>query len=115
MAGRPVGSPRQQFVTFFLGDENAEVTEYQHGIPQALRLMNSPQLNRDAALLNDAVKADAPEKVIEHLFLGTLSRRPTEAELSKFTTYVKKTEAPKKAYGDILWALLNCSEFTLNH
>jgi hypothetical protein len=114
-AGRQVGTPRQQFVTFFSGDENADPTEYQHGIPQALRLMNSPQVNRDAHLLNEAVKADAPEKVIEQMFLGTLSRRPTEPELSKFTAYVKKGDTAKKAYGDILWALLNCSEFTLNH
>jgi hypothetical protein len=115
-AGRPVGNPRQQFVAFFTGDENGEPTEYQHGIPQALRLMNSAQLNRDANVLNEAVKAETPEKVIEHLFLGTLSRRPTDAELSTFTSYVKKSGTnAKKAYGDILWAVLNCSEFTLNH
>jgi hypothetical protein len=114
-AGRPVGSPRQQFVAFFSGDENADPTEYQHGIPQALRLMNSPQLNRDATLLNEAVKASSPEQVIERLFLGTVARRPTEAEQAKFTAYVKKSENGRKAYGDILWALLNCSEFTLNH
>jgi hypothetical protein len=22
---------------------------------------------------------------------------------------------PRKAYGDVLWALLNCSEFAFNH
>jgi hypothetical protein len=106
---------RQQFINFFQADENADPTEYQSGIPQALRLMNSPQLNRDSALLADAVKADKPEKVIEHLYLGTVARRPTEAETKRLAAYVEKKGDARKAYGDILWALLNSSEFALNH
>lgn len=113
--GRPQGTPRQAFIAFFSGDEGADPTEYQHGIPQALRLMNSPQLNRDSVLLNEAVKLDSPEKVIEHLYLGTLGRRPSEKALEKMLAHVKKTDNPRKGYGDVLWALLNCSEFTLNH
>ena len=29
--------------------------------------------------------------------------------------YIAKADSPDAAYADILWALLNSSEFTLNH
>src|SRR5207249_131976 len=41
-------SPRDAFVGFFRGDEGGDPTEYNQGIPQALRLMNSNQFNRAA-------------------------------------------------------------------
>src|SRR5262249_38426670 len=34
----PAAGPRQQFVNFFRADEGADPTEYNHGIPQALRV-----------------------------------------------------------------------------
>ncbi|HEY7428923.1 MAG TPA: DUF1549 and DUF1553 domain-containing protein [Gemmataceae bacterium] len=109
-------TPRTLFVNFFKGDENADPTEYQAGIPQVLRLMNSPQLN-NAAMLNPILKAGkTPEQVVEHLYLATLSRRPTRPELDRTLSLVRKyPDEPRQAYGDILWVLLNSSEFTLNH
>lgn len=108
-------TPRQQFIAFFQAEEGADPTEYQAGIPQALRLMNSRQLNGNSALLQQAMKLGQPEKVVEHLYLSTLSRRPTAAELQRLTAFVAKSEDQRKGYADVLWALLNCSEFALNH
>ncbi|HTU90005.1 MAG TPA: DUF1553 domain-containing protein, partial [Gemmataceae bacterium] len=109
-------SPRTQFVAFFKGDDNADPTEYQAGIPQVLRLMNSPQLN-NASMLSPILKsAKTPAQVVEHLYLATLSRRPTDHELQRTMALVRKhADEPRQAYGDILWVLLNSSEFTLNH
>jgi hypothetical protein len=106
-------TPRAVFVNFFAVDGAAEPTEYQAGIPQALRLMNSPQMNRPAGALG---QADRPAQVVEHLYLAALSRRPTPAEERLVLDYVgKHGPRPRDAYGDVLWALLNSSEFTLNH
>jgi hypothetical protein len=70
------------------------------------------------AAIIDAPFMDTTEKKIEALFLATLSRKPRSAELSKFTSYVK-SGGPKKnsksALTDVFWALLNSSEFYLNH
>lgn len=109
-------TPRTQFIAFFQGDENADPTEYQAGIPQVLRLMNSPQLN-NASMLAPLLKAGkTPEQVVEHLYLATLSRRPTAHERERTLALVRKnTSESRQAYGDILWVLLNSSEFTLNH
>ncbi len=111
----PVGA-RAQFVAFFQVEEGADPTEYQAGIPQALRLMNSADLNRGAVALNDAIKqGTTPEEVIERLYLATLARKPSAAELERVNAFVKKSDDVKKGYADLLWALLNSSEFALNH
>jgi Protein of unknown function (DUF1549)/Protein of unknown function (DUF1553) len=109
----PANTPRAQFVAFFAGDDNADPTDYTQGIPQALRLMNSPQMN-NAAVVRQMVKATDPvEKNVERLFMATLARRPTAEEMKKFTAHVERNKAD--GYGDVFWALLNSSEFTLNH
>lgn len=112
-------TPRDQFALFFQGTDNAPPTAYEAGIPQALRLMNSP-LMAQARLTNVAVKAgevtrgSAPEKAIEKLYLTALSRRPTADETKKMTEFVSKHQDPRTAYGDVLWVLLQTSEFALN-
>jgi hypothetical protein len=110
------GSPRDQFIAFFNLDENVDPTEYQAGIPQALRLMNGAQNNNGATARARSIAREAktPEKAIETLFLTTLSRRPTKAETEKMTTYIRKQSDAEKAYADILWVLVNTSEFMLN-
>lgn len=116
--GGPQG-PRDQFAAFFLGSDNARPTDYEAGIPQALRLMNSP-LMASARLTNVATRAGEisrgsnPEKAIEKLYLASLSRRPTADETKKMTEFVAKHQDPRNAYGDVLWVLLNSSEFALN-
>jgi hypothetical protein len=55
---------------------------------------------------------------VEALFLATMSRRPTAEESAKFVRYVDSggpAKDPKRALADVFWALLNCSEFIVNH
>jgi len=111
----PGGTPREAFITFFR-IEDADPLEYQAGIPQALRLMNSAQFNNgNAPVIDQAIKAGKVPDAIEHLYLATLSRRPTAQESERLSKYVDGRSAPRAAYGDILWALVNSSEFTANH
>lgn len=104
--------PRVLFVNFFHNEDASEPTEYQSGIPQALRLMNS-DLFDGTRLLDDALKRKKPADIVEHLFLGTLSRRPTNAEMERFRPLV--ASSPLSRGADILWALVNSSEFVSNH
>ncbi len=113
--GQPNG-PRDQFVNFFLaGAESFTATEYEAGIPQALRLMNSRQYSGNPASLRlyATTARDEPKAVIERMYLATLSRRPTAAELARLTDYVQKAGTQVEGYGDVLWAILNSSEFTM--
>lgn len=60
------------------------------------------------------------EKALEELFLATLSRKPTEKDLATFRAH-KAKKAPTNAAGrrelftDVMWALLNTTEFIFNH
>jgi len=112
------GSVRDQFVNFFRVVEEPDVTEYQSGIPQALRMMNSNFTNNVTAAVNRSIKlagSNDPAKVIEQIYLTGLSRRPTADETRRMTEFFQKHATPANAYNDMLWAILNTSEFVLNH
>jgi len=97
--------------------KGADPSEYPAGIPQVLRLMNAEWTAKSSAFVRRTVKHDeSPARNIERLFLASLSRRPTTAESRQLGEYLETNKSDRaKAYGDIVWALLNSSEFTLNH
>lgn len=109
-------TPRDNFVAFFRV-EDSNPLEYDRGIPQALRLMNSPFTNRAEPIAAEITKgAKTPAEAIERIFLVAYARRPNADETQRYVKYATRPGAtPRAAYGDILWVLLNSSEFTLNH
>lgn len=54
-------------------------------------------------------------KVVEELYLATLSRMPSDGERKAAGKYIASVPSRKEAVEDLLWALLNCSEFVMNH
>ena len=70
-----------------------------------------------AAGLIDRLIADrqGPPEILDELFIRCLSRHPTPAEMAKIEKLIGDAPKPKKAYEDILWALLNSTEFITNH
>jgi hypothetical protein len=87
-------------------------------IPQALELLNGSTLNnavRTSPTVGEMVsnKTSAAEIVAE-VYLSTLSRYPTPAEVN-YTTSVLKGAAPTKEWiEDVYWAVLNAREFAFN-
>jgi hypothetical protein len=107
-------NPRNQFVDFFKV-EDSDPTEYQGGIPQALRLMNAPPLN-NAMANSPLVRSNKPLKqAVQDLYLASLSRRPTAKETDRALSYVSRQKDTHQGLDDLLWALVNSSEFSLNH
>ncbi|MBI3469126.1 MAG: DUF1553 domain-containing protein [Planctomycetes bacterium] len=115
---------RAAFMNKF-SDTGPSPTDHQASILQALTLMNG-QLIADATSLNrgETVQAvlEAPfldtGKRIEILYLATLTRRPTNDEAAKLNELVQKADTEtkqKQALADVFWALLNSTEFALNH
>jgi hypothetical protein len=115
---------RQQFVARMNEAAPESPADYHAGIPQALMLMNG-KLTADATSLESSRTLRAvieapffsPEQRIETLYLAVLSRRPTAAESAWLLEHVQRSasgEAEKAAYGEIMWGLLNSSEFVLS-
>lgn len=99
-------------------------TDYHAGILQALSLLNGVETatasSPDADGLLTAVGAPlfTDEQRIETLFLASLARRPTTPEMDTCLGVLAQAESSQDrqaALSDILWALINCAEFALNH
>jgi hypothetical protein len=109
---------RAQFRKFFhaeADDDVGVVEDYTHGVPQALRLMNSPQMNDTAAMVARIAKVNGPDQMIDGMFLSVLGRPPTDAERKRSAAYVAADKDANRAHSDLMWALLNSSEFLFNH
>jgi hypothetical protein len=130
--GNP-NTPRGQFLSRF-ASQSEKVTESQTSILQALALMNgnfiadATRLDaRQSSLLDSLVSfpAGTTASRIETLYLATLSRKPRLKEAERMLQFVEsggaaKTDKPtdeqkNAALADVLWALLNSSEFIVNH
>jgi hypothetical protein len=100
-------------------------TDRPMSVLQALALMNgalveqatTPLKSEFITAIDDYPGATAKDK-LETLFLGTLSRRPTDDEQAKLVAFIEQggTERDgQSALCDVLWAVLNSGEFSSNH
>jgi len=109
----PVGTAYDEFAKLFVTNEE-DATDFTHGIPQLLALMNHPRLRTGGMTVEELLKSKPePKDAIESLYLATLSRRPTDEELAEATAFAAKRSDAKKAYSAVLWMLVNRSEFML--
>ena len=119
------------------GDDEGNEVNFNGTIVQALLMMNGNDLNDAVGREDKGTVAllmkehgitgpanDKPAVMIRDLFLATLNREPTPKELTTITAKMNlgrpKQEAddrmkPERKYQDLLWALVNCNEFLLNH
>jgi hypothetical protein len=92
----------------------------QPNIAQALHLLNGDFLNKKMAdpsgRIEGLLKAKAtPEKLIEELYLVTLSRPPRTEEMARAVKWLAEAASPKEGATDLLWVLLNSREYLFNH
>lgn len=119
----PFDQNRAAFLDKFRGPSGS-ATEFHGGIPQALTLMNGEMIgaatNVETSDLLQSLTAPffTDEQRVETLFLATLARPPLAEEKAKYVSHLESqlTDAERRrALSDMLWALLNTAEFTLNH
>ena len=90
------------------------------GLPQAMYLLNDVDVNRKVGApggrMAKMLKSMPDNKqLVEELYLGTLSRYPTEAEVKKSLDYVAKAGSRQAGFEDLMWSLINTREFVFNH
>jgi hypothetical protein len=111
-------TPREVFVDFYRAaqGEEADPLENNHGIPQALKLMNAAQLNSAAPVVQRLASLDRVQ-AIEQLYWTALTRRPSPAEARLLADFLarRKDARPEQGYSAVLWVLLNSAEFVSNH
>lgn len=110
---------RQAFEVAFGYDPSDPRETVVSSIPQALAMMNGVRLNLAVRAVGqetvvgrllDQIKDDGD--LIEELYLRTLSREPTDTERNSALSYCKEAKDRPAVFEDLLWALLNSSEFS---
>jgi Protein of unknown function (DUF1553)/Protein of unknown function (DUF1549) len=113
-------APQARFLSEF-EDIHESAAETQASILQALMMMNgrlveeatSPARSRTLAAVLTGTSKSAAE-AIEELYLAALSRPPRPEERDRLVTYVEAGDRAR-ALRDVLWTLLNSTEFAVNH
>jgi hypothetical protein len=124
------------FLTVFGRPDSASACECERSgeasLAQSLHLLNAREIQdmltaptgRAAKLAGDVKRSD-PEKIRE-LYHVAFSRDPDVSEMSAATSYIEQmldkadkkdgtAAVMKKAYEDLVWALINTKEFSFNH
>lgn len=110
-------SPRNQFHNIFAYDPSTPQEDILGNVQQALFMMNTPQFRGAVSAtgnnrLSQIVRQyDDDQDAIAEVYLLALSREPSDHEIKVCQTYIKDTSNRAEAYEDILWSLLNSSEF----
>lgn len=114
------------FLTVFGRPEGSSACECERSseanLAQSLHLLNSGEIQgkltadsgRAAKLSGD--KGPGHQAKIRQLYLLAFSREPLEDEASIALSHIEKCgDDAKRAYEDIVWALINTKEFLFNH
>lgn len=108
----------QLFVYTFNDDEMNEAEDFSGTITQALMMMNSDLAEKvtekkPGNSMSELLKNyREPLDRIDAIYLGTLSRYPSDKEKKDL---LNKAGDGENFYEDLQWALLNSSEFIFNH
>jgi hypothetical protein len=111
------GGLEGQFKNEFNFDPSLKPDDVEGSITQALILMNNPAVQDRVRATGDtflsrvltANTTDA--EALEKVYLQALARKPAEREKTRCLDHIKQAGSRNAAFEDILWALLNSTEF----
>jgi hypothetical protein len=98
----------------FATDPSASQESLEGSLQQSLLLMNGSALHQSLAksrLRTEAAQISDPDEAIDHLYRGVLARRPTDDERARAKRYIAGIPNRAEAIDDLLWALVNSTEF----
>lgn len=109
--------PQDQFANLYNVDPSMPQDEIPLDIPQSLFMMNSTQVHKitngsptsPVSLLRSKYPAD--RDYVREAYLLALSRQPTDREYELMTQYLSTAPHKGEACEDVLWSLINSTEF----
>jgi hypothetical protein len=113
-----IAGPRGKLNATFGYDPSVRRDEVASSIPQALFLMNAPELNqalqgsRPATRLGKLLSEIPDDKqLVAELYLRCLAREPKQVEMQTCLDHVATCASRAEGFEDILWSLMNSTEF----
>jgi len=98
----------------FRSDPSIPQRDLEGTIQQALFLMNNPTLQSKlnaSKLKKRLVTVKQPRAVLTQLYLGVLARNPTDKEFARGLKHLGQVPNRTEAIEDLLWVLVNSTEF----
>jgi len=125
---RAIELPDAEYPNYFLNTfakpRRASVCECERApdenLAQALHTLNGDTLTtklsdkkgRIARLIEEKKPVD---EIVTELYLASLCRAPSDAELAVSREYVQESPSPQEGYEDLLWGLMNSKYFLFVH
>ena len=122
--GMPAFGPFARFATFealfkqeFGYDPSSKAEEIEGSVSQALLMMNNPTINQKIQAKGTNLLArilasySQDDEAVRMVYLRTLARRPTDREMARCRELIRTVGNRAEAFEDILWALINSTEF----
>jgi hypothetical protein len=109
--------PRFQFDFLFGVDPSVPKDDITGNVPQSLYLMNSNALRGALSASNNTRlgkilrENQRDQDALSELYLLVLAREPSKHEIEICQSYIKDVSQRGEAYEDLMWSLLNSSEF----
>jgi len=108
-------------LTLNFGDDEGNEVSFNGTVVQALMLINGKDINdainSSSGTVGKAIKKSG-QNVMNDLYIAALNRKPTQNELGQIQTKFRMRipdKDPAAPWQDLFWALLNSSDFILNH
>ena len=117
MMSRRRSAGRTLFLTLFGFDPSTPQEDIKGNVPQALYLMNSPLIHAmiraggNTRLAKILRKHPGDDDAISEVYLLVLSREPSASELKSCREYITEVGHRGEAFEDLMWSLVNSSEF----
>ena len=116
----PDSNYADQFLVTFGKPRRASVCECERSaeenLSQALHTLNgdilSTKIGNPQGRIGQLLKAKSPhEQIVSELYLATLCRPPSPAEVEASRRFLQGSPSPQECYQDLLWALVNSKHF----
>jgi hypothetical protein len=117
MGGGRGDAGRAAFALLFNYDPSTPQADLTGTIPQALFMMNAPATNaaingrRGTVLAGILRDLDDDEAALKEVYLRVLARGPSETEIDICRQHIADVGNRAEAFEDIMWSLMNSSEF----
>jgi len=111
------GGPRLSVTAVFGVDPSTPIDDVQGTVPQALFMMNNQLITGQVRAQGDTLLGrllsvyDNDEELVRLLYKRVLARVPTDQEMKTCHEHIKDVNNRHEAFEDLLWSLVNSTEF----